>query len=194
VCVCVCVCVCVWCEWETASAAICRTVRHQTEHLHCALWMFNVLITSVAQIYKAPWEVWNRNNYMAWCRSRQANSCSSDHRFYITRIFTVMVKKPRHGLISWVKWTQATSSHTIPVRFILILSSHLYLYRPSNLLPSVFPAKILFCFISHVCYILSLDIPTLTWWRGLSVPVTLRAKPAVAWLPLGSSTPDRSRG
>jgi len=34
---------------------------------------------------------------------------------------------------------------------------------------------------------------TLSWWRGLWVPVTMRAKPAVALLPAGSPKPDRSR-
>jgi hypothetical protein len=37
-------------------------------------------------------------------------------------------------------------------------------------------------------------ITTLSWWRGLRVPVNLRARRAVALLPAGSPMPDRSRG
>jgi len=37
-------------------------------------------------------------------------------------------------------------------------------------------------------------ISTLLWWRSLEVPVTLRAKSAVALLPVGYPKPDRSRG
>jgi len=45
----------------------------------------------------------------------------------------------------------------------------------------------IFCFPSDRIY-------TLSWWRGWWVPVTLRAKPEVALLPVGSPKPDRSRG
>jgi hypothetical protein len=38
------------------------------------------------------------------------------------------------------------------------------------------------------------DIPTLSWWWGLSAPKTLRAMPAVASLLVESPRPDRSRG
>ena len=38
------------------------------------------------------------------------------------------------------------------------------------------------------------SISTLLWWRSLEVPVILRAKLAVALLPVGSPKWDRSRG
>jgi hypothetical protein len=37
-------------------------------------------------------------------------------------------------------------------------------------------------------------VSTLSWWRGLSAPETLRAMPAVAQLLVGSPMLDRSRG
>jgi hypothetical protein len=37
-------------------------------------------------------------------------------------------------------------------------------------------------------------VSTLSCWWSLSVPETLRAMPAVAWLLFGAPVPDRSRG
>jgi hypothetical protein len=59
--------------------------------------------------------------------------------FYGSRRFTSMFKRCRYRSLSWARWVQSTTSHTMS----LILSSHLRQALPSGLLRSDFPTKTL---------------------------------------------------
>jgi hypothetical protein len=74
--------------------------------------------------------------------------------FYETRrLITVFTRAPQCSL-SWARSIQSIPSHTISLRSILILSTHLHLGLPSGLFPSGFPANILYAFLlsPHSCY------------------------------------------
>jgi len=49
--------------------------------------------------------------------------------FYGTWRFITVLTRARHWSLCWARWIQSTPSHSISLRFILILSSHLYLGR-----------------------------------------------------------------
>jgi hypothetical protein len=44
--------------------------------------------------------------------------------------------------LSWARWIHSTSFHSLSLRFILMLSSQLYLGLPSSFFPPGFPTKI----------------------------------------------------
>jgi hypothetical protein len=53
-----------------------------------------------------------------------------------------MFMKVHHFTLFWATWIQSTPSHPVPLRSILILSSHLNTDPPSCLFPSHFPTKV----------------------------------------------------
>jgi hypothetical protein len=65
--------------------------------------------------------------------------------------------------LSWARWIQSTTSHSVSLKSILILSSHLRLGLPSGVFPSDFPTEILYEYhLSHSCYMTSQShIPSL---------------------------------
>ena len=64
--------------------------------------------------------------------------------FYGTRRFITTFTSARHLSLTSARSIQSMLPHTISWRSILILSSHLCLGLPSDLLPSGFPIKILY--------------------------------------------------
>jgi hypothetical protein len=91
--------------------------------------------------------------------------------------------RARHRSLSWAWYMQFPPSHPIPLKYILILSSHLRLGRPNGLFSSGFPTKILHAFlifpIRATCsaHLILLDLVTLTfgeayklWSLELSLP------------------------
>jgi len=70
-------------------------------------------------------------------------------------IITVFVRA-RHTTSFWATWIQSTSTHSIPFRSILILSSHLRHDFSSGLFPSVFPIKTIYMHFSSIqCLLIS---------------------------------------
>jgi len=64
--------------------------------------------------------------------------------FHGTRMFISALTSVRHPCLSWASPIQSIYPHPTSWRSILILSTHLRLGLPSGLLPSRFPAKILY--------------------------------------------------
>jgi hypothetical protein len=56
--------------------------------------------------------------------------------FYRTQRFITVFTRARHWSLSWVRWIQSTTSHTISPKSIIIWSSHPRLGLPSGLFPS----------------------------------------------------------
>jgi hypothetical protein len=71
--------------------------------------------------------------------------------------------KACHWSLYWARWIQSMPFHPIFSRSILILSSHLYLSLSCDHLPSGFPTKILFVFIS-LCILYTLFISSSLIW------------------------------
>jgi hypothetical protein len=71
--------------------------------------------------------------------------------FYGIRWFITVVTRARHWSLSWAWWICFTPSHSISLRSVWYYC-HLLLGLPSDLLPSVFPAKTLYALlISSIC-------------------------------------------
>jgi hypothetical protein len=71
--------------------------------------------------------------------------------FYGTKVFITAFTRARHWPQSWARWIQATTSHPIYPRSILILFSDLCIGFPSDLFRSGVPNKSLHAFlISHM--------------------------------------------
>jgi hypothetical protein len=67
--------------------------------------------------------------------------------FQGTRTFITVFTAARHWTSSRIWWIQSTHSHTISLRSILILSSHLRLHLSSCLFPSGFRTEMLYAFL-----------------------------------------------
>jgi len=67
---------------------------------------------------------------------------------YGNRRFTIVFTTTHHWSLSWSRCVQSTSSHSISVRSVLILSSHLRPHLPSGIFPSDFRRK----FCMHYSY------------------------------------------
>jgi hypothetical protein len=66
---------------------------------------------------------------------------------YGTRRFNPVFTRALHWSLSWAISIQSTPSHSISLRSILILSTHLRLGLPSGLFPSGFPTNIPYAFL-----------------------------------------------
>jgi hypothetical protein len=93
--------------------------------------------------------------------------------FYITRRFITVLTRTRHRSPQRARLIQSTHFHPVSLRSILILSSHLYLCLPSGLLPSSFPTKSLYAFLtspihphtSRPSHSSRFYCPNNVWWR-----------------------------
>jgi hypothetical protein len=77
--------------------------------------------------------------------SWEATNCAAAQElpaFYGTRRFITVFTRGLHWSLSWAGSMQSIPSHTISLRYILILSTHLRLGLPSGLFPSGFPTNI----------------------------------------------------
>ena len=68
--------------------------------------------------------------------------------FHATRRFIIALTSVRHLSLSWASPIQSIYPHPTSWRSILILYNHLHLGLPSGLLPSGFPNKTLYTFLS----------------------------------------------
>jgi hypothetical protein len=71
----------------------------------------------------------------------EANFAQLDKKFpafYGTQMFITVFTKVHHWTLSGAKCIQSTTSYPISLRFILILSFHLFLGLPSGLFPPMF--------------------------------------------------------
>jgi len=75
--------------------------------------------------------------------------------FYGTRSSSgvFMFLRARNWPLSWGSWLQPTSSHPVPLRRILILSSNLCLDLPNVLFASYLPSKILYTFLISLIHV-----------------------------------------
>ena len=64
--------------------------------------------------------------------------------FHATRKFITALTSVRHPSLSWASPIQPIHPHPTSCRSVLILSTHLCLGLPSDLLPSGFPSKTLY--------------------------------------------------
>jgi hypothetical protein len=92
--------------------------------------------------------------------------------YYATGGFITAFTISRNWSLPWIRWIQFTSSQYIPLRSILMLSSHLRLGLTSGLFPSGFLATILSFYIlqNHLnqCYMFLRDISVVLWKIKLS--------------------------
>ena len=78
--------------------------------------------------------------------------------YAIGRFITVFTTV-RHLSLPWATSIQSTPSYPVSIIFILILSSHISLSRPSNVVPSVFPHHHNLCAaLPHALYPTSISI------------------------------------
>jgi hypothetical protein len=67
--------------------------------------------------------------------------------FYVTLKFSIVLTRAHHWSVFWARWIQHIPIHSISLRFILILFSHLYLGLRSSLFPSSVPIETLYAFL-----------------------------------------------
>jgi hypothetical protein len=78
--------------------------------------------------------------------SWEANSCTVSqeitHLLWNLKVHT-MFARTRHWSLSWTRWSQFTSLHSVSLRSILKLSPHVHLGIPSGHVFFRFPTKVL---------------------------------------------------
>jgi hypothetical protein len=87
-------------------------------------------------------------------QSRWGTICHSVQKLltlYITRILKITFTTYGHWSVSWATYIQFKLYHSISLRYILILSSHLWLCLLGGLFPSGFPTTVRISRISHAC-------------------------------------------
>jgi len=84
--------------------------------------------------------------------------------FYGTRIFITVFTRASYSYLSWARWIQSTTSHTLSLRLILISSSHLRLCISSGLSTSGFQT-ISLC-ISPSCVLHAPSTPSSMIWSS----------------------------
>jgi len=87
--------------------------------------------------------------------------------FYEARKFITVFTRSCHWSLSWSKWIQSTSSHTLSLRYILILSSHLCIGLPSSLCIQVFWPQLCMNFSSLWCMLHAMPISSPLIWSQL---------------------------
>jgi hypothetical protein len=110
------------------------------------------------------------------------------------KLIRTVLKWARHRQLSWANWIHSTLPQPISLRSILISSSHLCLGLPSGLLPSGFPTKTLYTFLSsHACHMSRpphspwLDLPNDIWgWVQIMKPLTVHLPPFSCYIILRS--------
>jgi hypothetical protein len=70
--------------------------------------------------------------------------------FFLTQRFITAFARARHWSLSWARSVQSISLQPISLRYILLLSSHLRLSLPSDILHSGFHIKILYELFSPI--------------------------------------------
>jgi hypothetical protein len=109
--------------------------------------------------------------------------------FYGTRRFITVFTTARHKPISWARWIQSTPHHSMSLRSILMLSSHL---RVGPYINEVFRSQDFVCISnrSHTCY---MPRPSLShhhniWWsvQVMKFLIMHPALPSCHFLPLRS--------
>ena len=81
--------------------------------------------------------------------------------FYGNRRFITAFTSARHLSLSWARSIKSMSSHPTSWRVILILSSHILLGLPSNLLASGLPSKTLYTSVFRTCH---MPCPSRPFW------------------------------
>jgi hypothetical protein len=73
--------------------------------------------------------------------------------FYATQRFVTIFTHAHHFSLSCVKLIWSITSHPLSLKFILILSSYLYISLPSGLLPYSVPTKTLYAVTFSPTYV-----------------------------------------
>jgi hypothetical protein len=100
-------------------------------------------------------------NFMELSPSWEAANCATTQElpaFYGTRRFITVFTRALHWFLSWARSIQSIQSHSVFVKLILTLFTHLLLGLPSGLVTSGFPTNILYvyAFLLHSsCYMRS---------------------------------------
>jgi hypothetical protein len=95
--------------------------------------------------------------------------------FYRPRRFIYVCTYTRHQSISWI---QSTPTHTISLRYILILSSHLRLGLPNGIFHSGFPTEFCINLLSPPCalHVLSISSSLIWSWNTLNRCSSLKVR------------------
>jgi hypothetical protein len=83
----------------------------------------------------------------SWENQTVAQLLKNFPRYYGRRRFITVLTRALHLSLSWNKYIQSMSPHTISLRTILILFSHLRLCLHSGLFPSGVPTETLYTFL-----------------------------------------------